>query len=277
VGITQIGVGAGRQIAGPFRVDASAAWIHGTGMTLNLAITTYLPSLRAVSRNTYTPSAGVQGTQLFEGSVLWNARDQRLSFDNGQSVGRAGITGVAFVDRNGNGRQDPDEPGLSHILLRVGSRAVSTDSAGRFTVWDLVPFTTTIIEVDTLSVRDPLLVPLAVTQRLTPLPNSFRYVPIPFAEGGEVSGTVLFPDGRGVSTVPVELHNRATGRVLRTTSFSDGTFYTYGVPPGKYTVTLAADALERLGMQAASATLEIPLTGERKSVEGIVVRLTKRE
>ncbi len=276
-GLTQIGLGVGRQVYGPIRADASTYWLDGQGMTVNFSLTTYLPSLRAVARNTYTPSTGIQGSELFEGSVLWNERDQTLSFDNGQSVGRAGITGVAFVDQNDNGRWDPGEPVLAGLRLRIGSQAIATDSSGRFTVWDLVPFTTTTVEVDTLSIANPLIVPQIVTRRLTLLPNSFRDVPVAFVQGGEVSGTVVFPDGRGVPTVDVELRDRETGAVTHTTTFSDGTFYTYGVRPGRYTATLAPAVLDRLELDAVAASFEIPRTGTHKSVEGVTVRLVKRE
>ncbi|HKI94939.1 MAG TPA: carboxypeptidase-like regulatory domain-containing protein [Gemmatimonadales bacterium] len=277
VGLTQIGLGVGRQLYGPLRADASTYWINGQGMTINFSLTTYLPSLRAVARNSYTPSTGIQGSEFFEGSVLWNARDQTLSFDNGQSVGRAGITGRAFVDQNDNGQWDPGEPVLPGLRVRIGSQAIATDSSGRFTIWDLVPFTTTTVEVDTLSIADPLIVPQLVTRRLTLLPNTFRDVPIPFVQGGEVSGTVMFPDGRGVPTVDVELRERETGAVTHTTTFSDGTFYTYGVRPGRYTVTLAPAVLDRLEMNAVAATFEIPKRGTNKTVEGVTVRLVKRK
>jgi phage baseplate assembly protein gpV len=87
----------------------------------------------------------------------------------------------------------------------------------------------------------------------------------------------MFPDGRGVPTVDVELRERETGAVTHTTTFSDGTFYTYGVRPGRYTVTLAPAVLDRLEMNAVAATFEIPKRGTNKTVEGVTVRLVKRK
>lgn len=42
------------------------------------------------------------------------------------------IQGVVFEDRNGNGQQDPGEPGIKHIPVSNGSAIVSTDRKGFF-------------------------------------------------------------------------------------------------------------------------------------------------
>jgi hypothetical protein len=45
---------------------------------------------------------------------------------------RTSSSGSVFVDRNGNGRRDPDEPGFPGAVVRRGSETVVTDAQGDF-------------------------------------------------------------------------------------------------------------------------------------------------
>jgi len=40
--------------------------------------------------------------------------------------------GVVFLDRNGNGLQDPDEPGIPGAVVEAGGRRIVTGPDGRF-------------------------------------------------------------------------------------------------------------------------------------------------
>lgn len=42
------------------------------------------------------------------------------------------IWGVVFLDRNGNGMQDPDEPGIPGAVVEAGGRTIATGPDGRF-------------------------------------------------------------------------------------------------------------------------------------------------
>ncbi len=44
----------------------------------------------------------------------------------------AWIDGVVFLDRNGNGAQDPDEPGIPGAVVEAGGRTIATGPDGRF-------------------------------------------------------------------------------------------------------------------------------------------------
>lgn len=44
------------------------------------------------------------------------------------------VTGVAFVDRNGNGTRDPGEPGLAGVAVSDQVSVTTTDGEGRFTL-----------------------------------------------------------------------------------------------------------------------------------------------
>jgi len=142
------------------------------------------------------------------------------------------------------------------VLLRVGADAVVTDSSGRFSVWDLVPYTDAVVEVDTLALENPLWVPAIASARVVPVPNSFRFVNVPILQGGEIEGRVEM-DGRPLPGAALVLLEEGTGRRRRIATFTDATFYAMRLPPGRYTLVPAEGLLEQLHARAEAVTFEI--------------------
>jgi hypothetical protein len=276
-GLSRIAASLGRQIAGPVRLDVATGWSRGQrGLALDLALSTNLPSLRAVSRSRYNAATGLEGTNLLEGSATYDRHLGRFEFANGRLIGRARVVGRVYRDLNANGRHEADEPGLPGVRLRVGSRGVTTDSLGRYSAWDLVPFEATSVEVDTLSITDPLWVPAALVIRLVPGPNSYEAVDVGLLPASEAAGQVVFGDGRaGVGGVPVLLRHTGSGAVTRTVTFSDGSFYAIGLRPGEYEATVPAEILDRLGADQLPIRFRADASGEG-ATEGLVITLTPR-
>jgi hypothetical protein len=271
--IRQVVVVLSRSLGGSVRLDLAARRDRGVkGATLDVALTMARPWMRASSRNTWHGERGVTGTQLMEGTVLWNRRRGEVVLSSGRQLGRGGLEGLVFMDRNANGILDPGEEGVGDVLLRVGSWAVSTDSAGRFSVWDLVPFADTWIEVDTLGLPNPTLVAANPIIRVPPEPNSFRSVAIALQEGAEVTGRIEL-DGQPIGGIRLIFTQAGTGRTRDVTAFSDGTFYLLGLPAGEWSVTPPPGLLSQLRARTLPATLVIG-SGGRGSSE-VVVRLVR--
>ena len=264
--VEQWEIEAGRQLIPSMRLDAAFTWFsQPRRVVVDVTLSTELPTLRALSRAGYQTGGGVEGTQALEGSVVLDRTRHRLGLGDGRSVGRAGITGVVFRDANGNGVQDPDEGGVPDVLLRIGATAVTTDSLGRFAVFDLLPFERTVVEVDTLALADPTWIPAQQRVAVRPIPNGYRFVAVPLIEGRELSGDVLL-GGAGVPQVRVRAHNTASGRDVVLTTYSDGTFYAPSLPPGDYVLTLEREDLGRLHAFGAPVHVTIARTGETAPV-----------
>jgi hypothetical protein len=173
--------------------------------------------------------------------VLWDPGSRRLSVGDGRGLDRAGIAGVVYRDLNVNGTRDPGEPGVGGVQVRVGSQAARTDDTGRFDTWDLVPFEPTTLEIDSLSLRDPLWVPAARLFSTRLSPNAFRDIAVPLVPVGEIAGRVT----RGLRPVAgIRVRLLAGERTaLESTTFADGEFYFFGVRPGSYRV-LVGDGVD---------------------------------
>jgi hypothetical protein len=132
------------------------------------------------------------------------------------------------------------------------------------------------VEVDTLSIADPLWVPASLVIRLGPGPNSYEAVDVGLLPASEAAGQVVFGDGRaGVGGVPVLLRHTGSGAVTRTVTFSDGSFYAIGLRPGEYEATVPAEILDRLGADQLPIRFRADASGEG-ATEGLVITLTPR-
>jgi hypothetical protein len=270
-GLVGAGIGVNRMVTSWFQFDVGVTWQRQRGWGVELSLTAALEAVRAISQNRFD-STGAAGFQIAEGSVVWNRGAGRVEFSDGRSLGRAGVTGIVFNDRNGNGRVDPGERRLRGVVVQVGPLVSHTDEQGRFAVWDLVPFESVVVTIDALSVRDPLLLPTLERFSVRPDPNTFTTIPVPFVQAGEVEGTVLMGDNdRPVRNTVVELRNLESGDVYTTTTFSDGGFYLLGVRPGLYEATVPAAA--EAGLTGATARFRIDAEGDGVMLDGIVIRL----
>ncbi|HEX2637467.1 MAG TPA: hypothetical protein VHL81_10075 [Gemmatimonadales bacterium] len=275
-GLSRIAASVGRQIAGPVRLDVGTGWSRGQrGPALDVALSTNLPSLRAASRSRWTAESGLEGTNLLEGSATYDRHLGRFEFGNGRLIGRARVVGRVFRDLNGNGHHEPDEPGLAGVRLRVGSRGVTTDSLGRYSAWDLVPFEATSVEVDTLSLEDPLWVPAALVYRLVPGPNSYDAVDVPMLPASEAAGRVVLGDDAGVGGVSVLLRHLGSGATTRVTTFSDGAFYAAGLRPGEYEVSVPNEVLDLLKAAQTPVRFRVEPSPEGGVLDGVVLRLER--
>ena len=272
-GLSRAALSAGRQLTGPVRLDLGAAWTRGQpGLSLDLTLTTSLPGLRGLSRGRYSDASGFQGTNFLEGSATYDGHLRRVELGNGRLIGRARVVGRVFRDLDGDGVQGADEPGVAGVRLRVGSRGVVTDSMGRYAAADLVPFETMSVEVDTLSLDDPLWVPTSLVYRLVPGPNSDNAVDVALLPGSEVAGRVTLGD-KGVGGVPVTLRHLGSEAVIRVLTFTDGSFYASGLRPGEYEASVAPEALTLLHAVEARTLVSVDPGVGNGSVEGVALEL----
>ena len=269
-------VAFGRTLWGQVRLDLQARWQRGTrGLSLEAVLTAGWPSSRLVSRTSLSPDGEAVSSQSLEGSVLWDRSRGRLAYSDGRSLGRGGLTGVVFLDLDGDGWKDGDEQALPDVLLRVGSNAVVTDSLGRWSSSDLTAFEPAIVEVDSLSLGNPLWSPVVARLAVSPIPNSFRFVPVPVVEGAEVSGQVLWGvAGRGVGGLRVVMRDAATGARREATTFSDGTFYLLGLPPGTYDLGIEESLLAELRARAETVRFDVGRGGGQR-IEGLTLVLER--
>ena len=69
-------------------------------------------------------------------------------------------------------------------------------------------------------------------------------------EKGSLSGTISDPNGATVDEAPIQLRNKATGALARTTSKPDGRYMLAGLAPGAYEFSLVMPCCAYKGVTA---------------------------
>ncbi|NNG15955.1 MAG: hypothetical protein HKM89_05680 [Gemmatimonadales bacterium] len=262
------------------RIEAGVRWQRGgLGTTFTLALTSELSSLLSSTAVTAPVGGRVTGYQLVRGSAVWNQAAGRVEFTPGPSLDRGGVSGWVFLDENANGLKDPGEHGVPHVRVLIGSSVAQTDSTGRYGQWDLVPFEPFLVQIDSLSLRNPLFVSQYEAVSIVPSPNSYRVLDLPLIESGVIEGRVLREvDGAAMpaGALVLVLTNLETGEQSEITTFSDGEFYALGVRPGEYQLSVSPGFLDFRNEAAEPVLLQVEATPGGATLQGIELIIRRR-
>ena len=222
-------------------------------------LTTYSPSL---SKAFKMFSLNLSGAFTNRGSTTLGVG---LSFGVGQeprtgriitqptNISGQGITSIrTFLDTNGNGHFDAGEPPLPGIAFRDAEfNDVVTDAQGIAFVTGLAGDAENVVEIDQRSIEDPFIQPNPRGVDIIPRPGVVSIVDFPFSMIGEIDGFVLLQGGQGVrplAEVPLELVDAEGNVVDMTESTFDGFYLFSNVFPGRYTIRISPELIERQGI-----------------------------
>ena len=107
-----------------------------------------------------------------------------------------------------------------------------------------------------------------------PSPNHFTSVDVPLSTGAVLEGQVSREFGgamQGVAGVTLELREVSSGRRRSIVTFTDGSFYTLGVRPGEYELTVGTRTLELLRQTAEPLRFAVAPDGTAPA--GLEIRL----
>ena len=121
-----------------------------------------------------------------------------------------------------------------------------------------MPFEPTTVEIDSLSLRDPLWVPAAKLFSTRLSPKAFQDIALPLVPVGEIAGRIT-RGRRPVAGMRVRLLS-GDRAALETTTFGDGEFYFFGVRPGSYRVLVGdgSDSARAVVFDAAKGARSTP-------------------
>lgn len=199
--------------------------------------------------------------------------------------GGGGVTGLIFLDYDGNGTQDPGEPGIPGVSVMVTAAngqvfVATTDANGQYTITN-VPTGTAIVDV----IESTLPPNVTQTAGVDPSPvnvvagppssagfDGYRPPTVPGGPTGSVQGIVFFDnngngvqDGGegGIPNVSVEVLS-ANGQVFYATTDGSGAYNVTNVPAGPATVDVVNSTLPPNLNQTAGvdpSTVSVPAGG----------------
>jgi cell division protein FtsN len=203
--------------------------------------------------------------QYARGSLINDRKTRYLGADNRTNVGKGGISIVAFLDLNGNGKKDPGEPKAHGLNLHAnGGRIEKSERDSTIRILGLEPYTTCFIELDPNSFENVAWRLQKPTLNVYVDPDILKLIEIPITVAGEANGNVFLQNGNeknGLGRIILNIR----GAKLRTTAKSltedNGYFSYFGLAPGKYTVRLDTVQLRRLDMRCEPDSIQFAVAG----------------
>lgn len=205
-------------------------------------------------------------TAFFEsasGSLVYGDHPTTLEFTRNSNVGRGGIAFWPFLDLNGNGKREENEPkvnGLNIQLIGGGLKKVRKDSI--IVVSGLEAYTNYMVKLDGNNFENIAWKLDKKVLRILVDPNQIKSVDIPVSVLGEVSGTVFLAKDLQLNPLDrmrINIYDDHSRLINHTLSESDGYFSYLGLKPGNYTASVDPAQLIQLGMNADMPTIRFTI------------------
>jgi len=204
-------------------------------------------------------------TQNIRGSVGYDTNYKNFIATSRNQVGRSGAAIKLFVDNNNNQEYDKDiDQSIDAGSIRIDRTSASSFRKNGILYYSqMQPYYRYNMQVNKGSIENPLLVPESGEFSIITDPNTFKKIEIPFYMSGVIEGKVerLFADDQrsGLGGVRVLLTGVGSDTYKELRTFSDGSFYSYEVPPGKYVMSVDQSQLDILNMESAPGNIEFEI------------------
>jgi hypothetical protein len=209
--------------------------------------------------------------QSAKGSAILDREARYYDINGKTSVRRAGIVLIPFIDLDGDGQKDIDEPRAPDLNVHINGGRVEIDRKDTtLMIFDLEPYRSYHLELDPNSFDNIAWKLQKKSLKVVTEPNRFKPVHVPVTVMAEVSGTVYRQDN-GITTGQKQIvvnFYKNDSLVARKLTEDEGYFNIMGLSPGKYIVRIDEEQLKRINMSSFPLVREIEI---KKNAEGDVV------
>lgn len=228
-------------------------------------------------------TTGYAFQQGVSGSLAYDPAGNSVIPSNRDQITRSGITVRMFVDTNENGLFDEGEEVVPAKAVRLDRSAnILMGSDGILRITQLQSYWKYRLDVDIAALPNPNLAPKLKSFSFVAEPNRFRQIDIPLYQTGIIDGFVLLENNgekQGQGGLRLELmRDGDTEPVEIIRTFSDGSFYSYGLLPGKYRLRVDSKQLEFMQVNSNPAELEfeIKALADGDYLEGLTLELSSK-
>lgn len=226
---------------------------------------------------------GYSFQQGFSGSLAYDPAGNSVIPSNRDQITRSGATVRLFIDSNENGFYDEGEEVVPAKAVRLDRSAnILIGSDGILRITQLQSYWKYRLDIDIAALPNPNLAPKLKSFSFVAEPNRFREIDIPLYQTGIIDGFVLLEkngEKQGQGGLRLELIREGETEpleIIRT--FSDGSFYSYGLLPGKYRMKVDSKQLEFMQVNSSPSELEfeIKALADGDYLEGLTLVLVNR-
>lgn len=244
---------------GKFQITAGRDFKFNSNM---LRVNFVLDLNRIRTNTTYSSSQNnAVLTQDVRGSIGFDSNYNQFILSSRNQVGRAGTAIKLYIDNNSNGRFDRDDEIIPENALRIDKTGASNTSEKGVTYFtQMQPYYTYNLELNKSLLENPMLVPEFDKFSIITDPNRFKKIEIPFYMSGVIEGMVEKENSKGqkqgIGGLKLILTNEDKEIPQEIRTFSDGSFYSYEVPPGRYVLKVDPGQLTILKSKAIPEKIE---------------------
>jgi hypothetical protein len=197
------------------------------------------------------------------GSMLYNDRLHQVSVNNRNSVGKGVITVLPYLDLNGNGRRDGDEPKVYGVNISMnGGRVLYNKADTSIQVTDLEAYASYTLKINE-SFENVAWHIRNKTISIVIDPNQFRVIEVPVTIAGEVAGMVYLKEDstqKPLSRIIVSFYRSDFTLAGEVVTESDGSFNFSGLAPGLYTAQINVAQMQKLNMKSLPWSLPFTIS-----------------
>jgi len=215
------------------------------------------------------------------GSIMADVKSKYLGANSRTSVGKGGITFLPFLDINGNGKRDSDEPKANGLWVHLnGGRIENNDKDTTIMVFDLEPYANYLVTLDGTNFDN---ISWQLRKRVLSVavdPNKFKLVEVPVVIFGEATGMVYLNEGGkqdGLGRIIVNFYRSDGSFVKSTLTEPDGYFNYLGFTPGEYMAAVDTAQMKKLNMNVTPVLQNFTISPSKDGdlVDGLEFVLVK--
>lgn len=179
-------------------------------------------------------------TQSASGGLLFDRATSYAKASSMNKVGRGWITVLPFLDMNGNGLRDDNEPKVNGVKVRAtpGGRMEVDNQDTLVRIFDLEPYTSIFLELNGDGLENIAWQLHKKSFRVPVEPNLMKLVEVPVSVVAEVSGSIRREEAdiKRPGRYKINIFQEKHGFVKSIYSEDDGYFNHLGLSPGNYTI-----------------------------------------
>ncbi len=209
-------------------------------------------------------------SESMSGSLLLDPATSYIKASNNSKVGRGGITVLAFLDINCNGKHDEDEPKVSGLKLTVtpGGRIEYDIKDTLIRIIDMEAYSNAFLQLSVAGFDNIAWQFRKKTFSVAVEPNMMKLVEVPVSVVGEVLGMISFKsDASSKKQDRYKIFIYRNDTIPVTWIYENEDYYNYiGLTPGSYTVRPDTAQLTRLHLHSIPASHKITILPSREGV-----------
>lgn len=219
--------------------------------------------------------------QAATGSVIYEAKEP-LVFANRSNVGRGGLRLYCYLDMNGNGRRDQNEPKVSGLTINLNGGQIKYDKKDTSViVYQLEPFMKYTIQLNQDNFQNIAWSMTIHSLNVSAEPDQIRLIELPVSVRSEASGRVIsMINGEmvGQDRLVINFVNSKGRIIARTLTDVEGTFTYMGLAPGQYRVELDSLQLNRLKLTGTPAFIPVTIhiSADGEIIENLLLEVKAR-